>query len=90
MLAAGPQMAAPGVRGHVGVAEDAVRAGRVPGLLLQSADLLAQRGVGDAETGGGMTEVWFLGEHEEGAQLRQRVFRAVPVPRDISSSRSPY
>jgi hypothetical protein len=52
-------------------------------LVLQSADLLAQRRLGDVETGGGVTEVEFLGEHDEGVQLCEWQFGALHTPRDI-------
>ena len=43
---------------------------RVADLVLQAADLLAQRRLGDAQAGGRVAEVEFLGEHDEGVQLR--------------------
>lgn len=64
---------------------------RVADLLLQPADLLAQRRLGDAEAGGGPAEVQFLGEHGEGVQLREGEFGAgLHTSRDIRSARYGY
>ncbi len=54
-------------------------------LVLQPPDLLAQWRLGDAEAGGGVAEVQFLGEHDEGVQLRQGEFGALHTSRDIRS-----
>ena len=63
---------------------------RVADLLLQAADLLAQRRLGDAQAGGCVAEVEFLREHDEGMQLRQGKFGALHTPRDIRSCIRPY
>lgn len=57
----------------------------VADLVLETADLLAQRRLGDAQTGGRVAEVEFFGEHREGVQLRQGKFGALHTPRDIRS-----
>ncbi|GAB3907879.1 hypothetical protein GCM10027612_81570 [Microbispora bryophytorum subsp. camponoti] len=44
---------------------------RVTHLVLQAADLLAERRLGDAQARRGVAEVQLLGEHDEGVQLRQ-------------------
>jgi hypothetical protein len=53
-------------------------------LLLQAPDLLAQRRLGDAQAGGRVAEVEFLGEYGEGVQLGEGKFGALHAPRDIS------
>ncbi|MFC8783557.1 hypothetical protein [Streptomyces nigra] len=52
-------------------------------LVLETADLLAQRRLGDAQSGGRVTEVQFLGQHDEGVQLGEGEFGALHIPRDI-------
>ncbi|GGU63301.1 hypothetical protein GCM10010502_12830 [Kitasatospora aureofaciens] len=59
-------------------------------LLLQTADLLAQRRLGDAEAGSGPAEVQLLGEHDEGVQLRQGEFGAFHTARDIRRAPQEY
>lgn len=56
---------------------------RVADLVLQAPDLLAQRRLCDAQSGGGVAEVQFLGEYDEGVQLRQGQFGALHTPRGI-------
>ncbi|GGY49564.1 hypothetical protein GCM10010384_64610 [Streptomyces djakartensis] len=56
---------------------------RVADLVFEAADLLAQRWLGDAQAGGRMAEVKFLGEHDEGVQLWEGEFGALHTPRDI-------
>lgn len=58
---------------------------RVADPLLQAADLLAQRRLGDAQLRGGAAEVEFLGEHDERVQLREGEFGARHTPRDITA-----
>lgn len=55
---------------------------RVADLVFQTPDLLAQRGLCDAQAGSGVAEVEFLGEHE-GVQLLKGKFRALHMLRDI-------
>ncbi|GLX08595.1 hypothetical protein Misp03_55210 [Microbispora sp. NBRC 16548] len=52
-------------------------------LVLQAADLLAERRLGDAQAGRGVAEVQFLGEHDEGVQLREGEFGTLHTHRDI-------
>jgi hypothetical protein len=49
----------------------------------QAADLLAQRGLCDAQAGSGVAEVEFLSEHDEGVQLWEGKFGALHMLRDI-------
>lgn len=51
-------------------------------LVFQAADLLAQRWLRDTEAGGRVSEVEFLGEHDEGVQLRKGKFGALHTLRD--------
>jgi hypothetical protein len=46
-------------------------------LLLKTPDLLAQGWLRDAQAGRRVAEVQFLGEDDEGVQLREREFRAL-------------
>jgi hypothetical protein len=55
----------------------------VADLVLQAADLLAQRWLGNAQTGGRASEVEFLREYHESVQLRQGEFGALHTSRDI-------
>jgi hypothetical protein len=48
----------------------------VADLVLEASDLLAERGLGDAEAGGGVPEVQFLGEDDEGVELGEGEERA--------------
>lgn len=54
----------------------------VADLVFQAADLLAQRWLRDTEAGGRVSEVEFLGEHDEGVQLRKGKFGALHTLRD--------
>ncbi|GHG29382.1 hypothetical protein Shyd_85220 [Streptomyces hydrogenans] len=62
----------------------------VADFALQAADLLTQRRLGDAQTSGRAAEVEFLGEHDEGVQLRQGKFRTLHTLRDITPHLKAY
>ena len=57
---------------------------RVTHLVLQAPYLLAQRRLRDTEARGGVAEVQFVGEDDEGVQLSQGKFGAFHTLRDIT------
>ena len=62
----------------------------MPDLLLEPADLLAQRRLRDPEPPRGPTEMQFLGEHGERVQLVETKLWTVHTPRDITRPQHQY